>query len=103
MDAVDTSFLDAMSSYFFTEARRIGSQGHRQFGFVVDRIDETTDHRVLGSTDQIQILALDLVHHVLHLLERHDTGDDFRPDHERRYAISETFIDHEVAGISQDR
>ena len=85
-----------------TEARAVGSQLIRQ-GFLLDcPVDEPADHGVLGCTDQIQIFAFDLVHHVFHFLEAHDALDDFAMDHERRQEVCEAFIDHEVTGIGQD-
>ena len=58
---------------------------------------------MLGSTDQVQILALDLVHHVFHLGKAHDAGHHVTVDHERRHHIGEAPVDHEIPGVAQDR
>ena len=102
MDAVNAALLDAMRAHFLAEARRIARQRLRKLALVENRIDEFADHRMLGGADQIQILALDLVHHVLHFGKGHDAVDDVRTDHKRRDIIGESAIDHEIARIGQD-
>ena len=91
-----------MRADFLAEAGRIAGQGLRQGLLVVDGVDELADHRVLGGADQVQVLALDLVHHVLHFLEGHNALDHVAVDHERRNIIGEAAVDHEVACIGQD-
>ena len=99
MDTVNTSLLQTMSSFFFTEAWRIACQSFWKFFFRNDLVDEFTDHRMLTGTDQIQVFAFDLVHHSIHLCEAHNTCYNIAADHERRYTISKASIDHEVTGI----
>ncbi len=103
MDTVNASLLDAVSTYFLTETRRIGCQCLREFALVEDRVDELTDHGVLGCTDQVEVLSLDLIHHVLHLSEAHNARYNGRTDHERRYVVCEAAVDHEVSRIREDR
>ena len=57
---------------------------------------------MLGGTDEVQVLALDLVHHGVHLGEGHDTLHHVAVDHEGRDDIGEALVDHEVTGIGQD-
>ena len=54
---------------------------------------------MLGGADQIQILALYLVHHGIHLGEAHDARYDLGTDHKRRYHICEASAYHEVPRI----
>ena len=65
----------------------------------MDRIDKFTDHRVLGCTDQIQVLALNLVHHRIHLFKTHNACHDIATDHKRRYAVSKSTVDHKISRI----
>ena len=53
-------------------------------------------------TDQIQIFAFDLIHHVFFFSERHDTVNSCASDHERRNTVGEALVDHEVTGIGQN-
>ena len=103
MDTVYSSLLDAVGTDFLTEARRIGCQGLREICFVDDRIDELTDHGMLGCTDQVEVFALDLIHHVLHLGKTHNARNDGRTDHERRHVICEAAVDHKISCIGKDR
>ena len=54
---------------------------------------------MLGCTDQIQVFALDLIHHGIHLFETHYTGHNIAADHKRRYTIGKSTVDHEIARI----
>ena len=60
-------------------------------------------HGVLGSTDQIQILALYLVHHRIHFRKAHNSRNYAAADHERRYAVGEASVYHEVSCIRDHR
>ena len=102
MDAVDAALLDAVRADLFSKAWGIAGQRLRQLGLVEDGVDEFADHRVLAGADQVQVLALDLVHHVLHLGKAHDAVDDAGADHERRDVIGESPVDHKISGVGQD-
>ena len=54
---------------------------------------------MLTGTDQIKILALDLVHHRIHLCKAHNSGHDITADHIRRNAISKASADHKITRI----
>ena len=99
MDPVHTALLDAVCALFLTETRRIAGQSLRKFVLRSDGVDEFTDHGVLTGTDQVQVLTLDLVHHGVHLSKGHNAGYDIAADHERRDAIGETAVDHEITCI----
>ena len=58
---------------------------------------------MLGRTDQIEVLAFDLVHHSVHLSEGHNAGYDRAADHERRNVIIEALTNHEVSCIGENR
>ena len=80
MDAVDATLLDAVSAFLLAEAGAVGSQGQGQSSLIQSLVDEAADHGVLTGADEVEVLALDLVHH----------------------DIGETLVDHEVAGIGQN-
>ena len=58
---------------------------------------------MLGSTDKVEILALDLVHHCVHLGKTHDAVDDCAADHEGRNEVGEALADHEVTRVGEHR
>ena len=97
---VYTSLLDAVGTYFLTEARRIRSHGNGQALLFYDLTLELTDHGMLGSTDQVQILSFNLIHHGFHFCKAHNAVYYAAADHERRNAIGESLIDHEVSRIA---
>ena len=99
MDTVYTTLLDAVCTFLFTEAWRVGSQCIWQLLLVIDRVDELTDHGMLGSTDQVKILTLDLVHHGIHLIKAHNTCYNIAADHKRWYTVSKSTVDHEISCI----
>ena len=67
MDAVNARCLDAVGAHLFAETGRIAGQGLGQLCSSQDGVDEFADHRVLAGADEIEVLALDLIHHVFHL------------------------------------
>ena len=99
MDTVYTSFLNSVSTFLLTEAWRIAGQCQRQLCFRSNGIDKLTDHGVLAGTDQVQVLSFDLVHHSVHFSEAHNAGYYVAADHERRYAVSKSTVDHEISCI----
>ncbi len=58
---------------------------------------EAADHAVLAGADEVEVFALYLVHHRVHLGEAHDALDDSAVYHERGDHIGEALVDHEVA------
>ena len=99
MDPVNASFLDAVGSLFLTEAGRIAGKGLGELLLRNDGIDEFSDHGMLAGTDQIQVFALDLIHHGVHFSKAHNAGDHVAADHERRHAVGEAPADHKIPGI----
>ena len=95
MDAVDAALLDAVRALLLAEAGGIARHRLGQLALGQDLVDVAADHGVLGRADQIEVLALDLVHHRVHLREGHDALDDRAVDEKRR--------DHEIARIGQHR
>ena len=57
---------------------------------------------MLGSTDQVEILAFDLVHHSVHLIKGHNACYNVAVNHVRRDNIGESLVDHEVASIAKN-
>ena len=54
---------------------------------------------MLTCTDEVEILALDLVHHSVHLSKAHNACDNVAADHKRRYAVCESTVDHEISCV----
>ena len=102
VDAIDAALLDAVRALLLAEAGRIGGQSLGQLLVGNDLVNEAADHGVLGGTDQIQVLALDLVHHAVHIGLGHNALNHVAMDHERGDAVSEALVDHEIAAISQN-
>ena len=102
VDAVDATLLDAVSTLLLAEAGAVGSQGQGQSSLIQSLVDEAADHGVLTGADEVEVLALDLVHHGVHLREGHDALHHVAVHHEGRDDIGETLVDHEVAGIGQN-
>jgi len=88
-----------MCTFFFSEARRIACQSSRQRIFRQNGIDEFTNHGMFAGSDQIQIFAFDFIHHGIHLSKTHNTGNYIASDHERRYTVSKSFVDHKISCV----
>ena len=99
MDTVNTSLLKSVSTFLFTEAWRIACKCFRKLFLRNDLVNEFTDHGMLTCTDQVKILTLDLVHHSVHLSKAHNTCNNVASDHERRYTVSKSTIDHEISCV----
>ena len=54
---------------------------------------------MLGCSDQVEILSLDLVHHGIHLIKTHNACHYVGTDHKRRYTVSESAVDHEISCV----
>ena len=87
-----THLLNAVSTLLLTEARRIAGQSLRKLILRSDGINELTDHGMLTGTDQIQILALNLIHHGVHLSKGHNAGHHIAADHKRRHAVGKACL-----------
>ena len=99
MDTVYATFLDSMCSFFFSEAWRITGQCIWKFFFFINGINEFSDHRMFTGTNQIEILALDLVHHGIHFVKTHNSGYHIAADHKWRYTVCESAVDHKISRI----
>ena len=102
VDAVHASLLDTVSALLLAEAGRIAGEGLGQRVLRQNGVDELADHRVLAGAYQEQVLALDLVHHGLHLGEAHYAADHLGADHVGRNAVGESAVDHKVSGVGDD-
>ena len=58
---------------------------------------------MLGGANEVEILSLDLIHHGVHLGLAHDALHHVAVDHEGGDAEGEALVDHEVAGVGQNR
>ena len=101
MNAVDAPLFDAVGTLFLAEAGGVRGQGLGQLFRRDDLVNEPADHGVLGGADQVRILALDLVHHGVHIGLGHDALHHVAVDHEGGNAVGKALADHEVAGVSQ--
>ena len=101
MDAVDAALLNAVGALLLPEAGGVGGEGLGQAVFRDDLVDELADHGVLGGADEVQVLALDLVHHGVHLSLGHDALHHVAVDHKGRDAEDEALADHKVPGVGQ--
>ena len=57
---------------------------------------------MLAGSDQIQIFPFYFIHHGIHFREAHNSGHHVASDHERRYAIGEASVDHEIPRIGNN-
>ena len=101
MNAVNAALLDAVCADLLAEARRITRQGLREAFLRQNGVNELADHGMLRSTDQVEILALDLVHHIFHLRKAHNARNNLGTDHEGRNIIGESAADHEITRIAE--
>ena len=101
MDTVNTTFFNAMCSFFLTEAWRITGKGFRQFRFRCNGIDKLADHGMFAGSDEVKIFSFDLVHHGFHFRKAHNSRYHVAADHERRNAICKSSIDHKISCISK--
>ena len=88
-----------MSALFLAEAGGVAREGQGQSLGLDYCINKLAYHRMLARADEIEILALDFIHHRVHLGKAHNAGDDIASYHERRHTISEAAVDHEIARI----
>ena len=103
MNAIHTALFDAVCALLLAETGGIGSQCVGELCLVVHAVNKAADHRVLARADQVEILALDFIHHRVHLGEAHHAGHDIGVNHVGRNHIGEAAIDHKVARVAQHR
>ena len=104
VDAVHAALLQTVAADLLAEAGGIAREGQGEFCLRDDLVDKAANHGVLARADEIEVLALDFVHHRFHLREGHDALDDVAVHHERRDDIRKALlVDHEVARVGQNR
>ena len=101
MYAVNAALLYAVRADLLAKAWAVAGERLRQLALGDYRVDELAYHRVLRCADQIKVFALDLVHHVVHLVKAHYAGNNVRTDHERRDVVDESAVDHEIARVGK--
>ena len=57
---------------------------------------------MLAGADEVEVFALNFIHHRVHFGLAHDAFNDVAVDHERRDAIGKALIYHEIARICKD-
>ena len=57
---------------------------------------------MLAGSDEIKIFSLNLVHHGIHLCKTHNTCNHITADHERRYTVSKSTVNHEISCIGDN-
>ena len=101
MYTVNSSFLNTMSSYFLSETGRIRCHGYRQTFFIYNLIFKSSNHRMFWSSNKIQIFPFHFIHHGFSFRKTHNSIHHTATHHERRNAISESFVNHKISGIAQ--
>ena len=99
--AVNAALLYAVGALFFAEAGRIGSQRQRKLLFVEHGVHKSANHRMFRRADEVQVFALYLIHHSVHLFKAHNARNDVAPYHKRGNYVGEALVYHKVAGICQ--
>ena len=99
MDAIDTALLDTVCADLLAEAGRIACQRLRKLVFGQDGVDEFTDHGMLAGADEVEILALDFVHHIFHFRKAHDPVYHIPANHKRRNIVGKATVYHKIARI----
>ena len=56
---------------------------------------------MFAGADEIEILALDFIHHGVHFLEAHNSGNDVAANHIGRNAVGEALVNHKITGIGK--
>ena len=102
VNPVHTALLNAVSALLLAEAGGVRGQRLGQALFRQNLVNETADHGVLGSTDQVQILALDFVHHGVHIGLAHHAFHHVAVNHKGRNAVGKALADHKVTAVSQN-
>ena len=95
--------VDAMGADLAAELGRESRQGERQPADVDHLVHEHRSHRVLRRRDQVEVLALDLVHHVLEIGEVDDALVRRAAHQERRDDRGEALFHHVVQGEREQR
>ncbi len=100
MYAVHSPLLDSMGTYFLSEAGRIRCHCNRKIALLHQLTLKLSYHRMLGGPYQVQILALNLVHHGFHFCKAHDSIHHIAANHKRGNTIGKSLIDHKITGIA---
>ena len=100
MDAVNAALFYTVSALFLAEAGGVAREGQGQSLRLDYCINKLAYHRMLARADEIEVLALDFIHHCFHLGEGHDALDNVAMHHKGRNDVGKAlFVDHEIARI----
>ena len=58
---------------------------------------------MLACADKVEVFALDFIHHCIHFGKAHNACYNVASYHERRYAVGEASVDHEISCVRNDR
>ena len=67
--------------------------------FLHDCIDILTNHGVLRSTDEVEVLALNLVHHSVHFSKAHNACNNVASNHKWWHAVGKASVYHKVTSV----
>ena len=99
MNAVNASFLNAVSTLFLTEAGRIACEGVGESFLVNDGINIFSYHGMLTCAYEIKVLALNLVHHGIHFRKAHNACNNAASYHKWGNAVGKALFYHKITGI----
>ena len=103
VNTVNTPFFQAVCALFLSKTRGIGRQRQRKLCAVDDLPHESTDHRMFGRADKVQVFPFDFIHHVFHFVEAHYARNDVAMNHVRGNHVSEAFVNHKITRIRKHR
>ena len=101
MNSVDSSLFNSMSSFFFTETRRIAGQCLRKLLFCKHLSNKFSNHGMFTGSNQIKVFSFYLIHHGIHLCKTHNAGNYITSYHKWRNTVCEASSNHKITGIGQ--
>ena len=102
MDTVNAALLNAVRALFLSEAGAVAGEGLGKLVLRNDLVDELAYHGVLAGADEVEVFALNFVHHSVHFGLTHNALNNVATDHKRRDAVGKALVYHEVTRIGKD-
>ena len=103
VNTVNAAFLNSVSALFLAETGGIACKRAGELIFGRNGVDKFTYHGMFACADKIKVLALDFIHHGVHFGEAHNARNYVGANHVRRNTVSKSAVNHEIAGIGNNR
>ena len=88
-----------MCTLLFSETWRIACKSLRKLFLRCNCVNKLTNHWMFTCSNKVKIFTFYLIHHGIHFIKAHNTGNYITSYHIRRNTVCEPSVNHEISCI----